>query len=475
MGYPIALAIGGQVLRPVAAQAFRAAATRIPVLTRFPQIPAPPSGLPSALVAVWAGSQIYAALKDFFLSGASGWTIHCNTGPERDPMGLPGIGTCETVGFLSSPAMRHITGGPNETFTVNYGRDLGAGLPGFGVRKYSASLTRPNVGEAPPMAPGSPLWIERGRGSALNPTTGRARGYYGAVVDPWFPPVGVPFDRPMPWALAPHAQALAGERAEGPTRGNSIPVGVPATGAVSPARIDRAYWQEAIDSWSWPRGAVPAVPVAPVAPINPAFPPIETPFPGLPVERNRYVNAYGLDIVQPRSGALPQRPPTSKEKKIKSNTLAGLLRLSAIVWNHADDWKDYVEALHKALPKECQKPAGGTSRARAPAANTYGRVESGGVSYGRGNRRRRPATGRSVDTRTRVKPTPQQQVQDIAGCFGKIDVNKAVAGLAKEVMEDILGAAAAHARDASAKKAAALGGKPIFNTGREVRAPGLSF
>ena len=92
----------------------------------------------------------------------------------------------------------------------------------------------------------------------------------------------------------------------------------------------------------------------------------------------------------------------------------------------------------------------------------------------------RRQTGSSVQTTGRDFNGPrmgntsvEQKIAAIGKCADRMNVPKAIANLAKEAMEDILGAGAAYARDKSAQRFRRKSGRQNFNTQYETRSPGL--
>ena len=68
--------------------------------------------------------------------------------------------------------------------------------------------------------------------------------------------------------------------------------------------------------------------------------------------------------------------------------------------------------------------------------------------------------------------SPEQKIAAIAKCLDRMDGPKAIANLAKEAMEDILGAGAAKLRDTAARNVRRKGPR-THNAQFETRAPGL--
>ena len=396
----------------------------------------------------------------------TGWNITANCPPREIPYTSFANKNCgQQVNDLyggclhCNPVAYREVPGLYRSWIINYGKQHPFG-PRWAYVSYSAQRTIPWADQRPIQMPFPIQWV--------TVETGKER---------WVGP-GIPA---KPWLIStvPAGKALVGEAATGTTRGNDYPATAaqPSTGEIDRNRINWWALQEAlVDAW-YP-GRAPALPV-PVAPgVIPGIenPPLAPPVPGVRPFPFYGVGVPPMQISQAPAGQLPLRGP-EKERKLQSSTLAGLLRIASWSWNKADDYKDYVNALYEALPPGCRgKSRSRGARRREPLAARSSR-EAGQRSTRRLSNRRQ--TGSSVQTTGRDfngprmgNVSPEQKIAAIAKCLDRMDGPKAIANLAKEAMEDILGAGAAKLRDTAAKNVRRKGPR-THNTQFETRAPGL--
>ena len=183
------------------------------------------------------------------------------------------------------------------------------------------------------------------------------------------------------------------------------------------------------------------------------------------------------------------KPPTArkregKEKKIRSAGLASLLAVAARWQNALADYNDMVDALYQALPKSCRdKHSSYSGRRYTPAAKPMSFAQTRGIRGSRGpgatggsnvGRRRRGVTTGSA-RKWNYRNTTDEGLNLVAKqvaimkCWDRMDVPKAVQNVAREIMEDILGAGS----DALRNKAAVKSGQPKVKY--DIRSPGLEF
>ena len=276
---------------------------------------------------------------------------------------------------------------------------------------------------------------------------------------PWWFPELVPPRSPIvppqaiPYRAIPEIQPSGWP--EAPERGNSLPRPAP---NADPAPMYWAPWWMDFDYSWWPSSVTrpataPSRPATGAPPKGP--PPVRTNPPTMNWLRmlpefgpqtkttNRTVEGISLRV---KGSATNPTKSHGKEKKIKSDKLGRLLTLAAMGYSTVDDYKDYVNALHKALPKSCQD-----TRKRSRSGRRGGRTTS--ATYSR--------VGENQQVVAKVKA--------ISRCWGSMDWPMAVQNLAREVMQDILGAGA----DAMARRAAI--NARIAKTQVDTRAPGVDY
>ena len=159
---------------------------------------------------------------------------------------------------------------------------------------------------------------------------------------------------------------------------------------------------------------------------------------------------YSPRLARASRPKFPSRNRQGKEKKIRSQGLAALLHVAARWQSSLADYNDMVDALYDALPKGCRDKHGGASG--ASAGRTTG-------SNRRWNYRNTTDEGRNLVSK---------QVA-IMKCWDRMDVAKAVSNVAREIMEDLLGAAGDKLRGSAAEKT----GQPKVKY--DIRSPGIEF
>lgn len=471
MGYPaIAYRAGAGLLRRAAPGFQRAPASTSP---RLPRPWTPPTYRPTGPAAndnipklvrlggsvgfrwreAWdllqVGIEAFDALAWFWrLPDASGWTQRCANGGNAGYIACAQGGACYT-------GYNRRRGG--DTCRLESGNNVGWFV---------------NRGLQP--HPFGPLWMWPG--DSWDRITSRwvipphpSRPIYIHYRRQWAEPSWLPAWIPMalpPLAPQPIPEAVPFEVLpkldpepdfpEMPRRGNEF--------APAPRRPEFPWPSDWPERWGeWFPGVAPPRPAVPRPGPGrpwPEPPPAPTPDPGdFPIRtfvewlanndrRLRKVHRPRLAL-QGRAKSFPRRAP-GKEKKIRSDALAGLLRISARWQGATADYNDMVGAIYDALPKSCRNKA--SSRGGAVGGATVGGAR-------KWNARNTDEAGLNLVSK---------QVA-IMRCWDRMDVPKAVRNIARELLEDLMGAFGDKVRSDAASRAQ----QPKVKF--DIRAPELEF
>lgn len=354
------------------------------------------------------------------------WTVTCAAGPKENEIYLGGPTSCGGLFVTGGPAYhRIVTGGWYDTLVETWGTQNP--MPGFSNVSWSA--WRPIWWADPtPPAPQDDKAIEF------------LPGFIGAPE--WFPQIApeytpilrpAPEGVPIPWRQIPLRPA--------PEFDPLTPL-TPQPQAFAPSpRVPVIPWTPWYDDWvnDRPRRGGTTRPPGPVPPHHVEDMPVVVPpvgWPDLDIAPQTAPHGNGPPFVRfEPAGKMPSRNKQGKEKKLRA---AGLWTLvtAARIQSNAMDYKDYVNALYQALPKGCRDKASGRTGAYAGRTSGQKRTwNSGG-----------PARGND-----RFVPVHRKLVA-VARCIDRMDVYKAAANLAKELMEDIIGAGGDALRTGAARK-----------------------
>lgn len=355
------------------------------------------------------------------------WTVACDVGPKQDPINLGGPTACGGLFVTGGPAYhRIVTGGWYDTLVETWG--IPNAMPGFSNVSWSAWRSIWYADATPP-APADEQRVDFLPGFIELP------GYYPQIAPEWTPilrpaPVGKPIPyRQIPLRPRPEFDPLSPVRPQ------------PQAFAPSP-RVPVIPWTPWYDDWVADRprrGGVGPRPPGPVPPHQVDDTPVVVPpigWPQLDIAPQTAPHGNGPPAVRfEPAGKMPSRNKEGKEKKMRAPGLWSLVT-AARLQSTTMDYKDYVDALYKALPKGCRDKASG--RTGAYAGRTTGQKRSWNKNG--------PSRGN-----TRYVPVHRKMLA-IGRCIDRMNVNLAAANLAKELMEDIIGAGGDALRTAAAKK-----------------------
>jgi len=354
------------------------------------------------------------------------WTVACDVGPKADPINLGGPTACGGLFVTGGPAYhRVITGGWYDYLVETWG--IPNPTPGFSNVTWSAwrSIW---YGDVTPPAPADEEKVDF------------VPGFIG---DPWYPQIApeyTPILRPAPNAKPiPYRQIPLRPRPEFDPLTPVAPL--PKPWAPSP-RVPVIPWTPWYDDFiaDRPRRLDDSRQTpAPIPPHEIDDAPVVIPpagWPRLDIAPGPVPHGNGPPAVRfEPTGASPSRNKGGKEKKMRAPGLWSLVT-AARLQSTTMDYKDYVNAIYQALPKGCRDKAAG--RTGAADGRTTGQKRAWNKNG--------PSRGN-----TRYVPV-HRKLAAIAGCIDRVNVNLAAANLAKELMEDIIGAGGDALRTGAANK-----------------------